>query len=69
MADYCFAGARYLVLHYGAYGLEGATLVQSMLGAKQSKRSWERPANPMMKSKIIPVNVLADLEEADETLR
>lgn len=70
MASYCFreGGARYLVLHYGPKGeLEGATITHSMGGAKQSRRQHESMLQG--RSKIVDVQQLTELEEADETMR
>ncbi len=67
MADYCFEGARYIVLCYEKDGsLTGVHLSSTMAGAKISKRYHTKPRRGTV-ARIVPVSVLTELEEADET--
>lgn len=59
MADYCFYGAQFIVLHYWHGQLAGVKLCETMRGAKASKRYHEKHVN--IASKIVDVELLKGL--------
>lgn len=59
MADYCFYGGQFIVLHYWHGQLVGVKLCATMRGARASKRYHEKHVN--MAAKIVDVELLRGL--------